>query len=164
MRHQIPGLHSRHQDSETSFDGVFLVRVERAWYRRHPQKPFVELRFVILEPQTFQDRSFFSRLYCTERALWRLHWFLRDFGYDADLLNRDQVDEKALLNLRGVVRTSHKIVNGRSYQNLDSFASAGEWEVLSSASIDDVDAQNRLGGPMVYSYTQISQYLRCPRS
>ncbi len=68
MRHQIPGLHSRHQDSETGFDGVFLVRVERAWYRWHPQKTFVELRFFILEPQSFQDRSFFSRLYCTERA------------------------------------------------------------------------------------------------
>jgi hypothetical protein len=46
------------------------------------------------------------------------------------VLNRDQVDEKALLDLRGVVRTSHKILNGRSYQNLDSFAPAGEWEVL----------------------------------
>ena len=92
-----------------------------------------------------KSRSFFSRLYCTERALWKLHWFLRDFGYDADLLHRDQVDEKALLNLRGVVRTSHKIVNGRSYQNLDSFAPAGEWEVLSCASIDDVDAQKGPG-------------------
>src|SRR6266852_2687908 len=88
----------------------------------------------------------FSRLYCTERALWKLHWFLRDFGYDADLLNRDQVDEKALLSLRGVVRTSHKTFNGRSYQNLDSFAPAGEWEVLSCASIDDVDAKNGQGG------------------
>jgi hypothetical protein len=145
MRHQIPGLHSTHQDSETSFDGVFLVRVERAWYRRRPQKPFVELRIVILEPQSFRDRSFFSRLYCTERALWKLHWFLRDFAYDADLLNRDQVDEKALLNLRGVVRTSHKIVNGRSYQNLDSFAPAGEWEVLSCASIDEAGSRNGRG-------------------
>ena len=140
MRRQIPGLHSQHQDSETSLDGVFLVRVERASYRRHPQKPFVELRLVILEPQSAQERSFFSRLYCTEKALWKLHWFLRDFGYDADLLHRDQVDEKALLNLRGVVRTSHKLVNGRSYQDLDSFAPAGEWEVLSCASIDDADA------------------------
>ena len=140
MRRQIPGLHAQHQDSETSLDGVFLVRVESASYRRHPQKPFVELRLVILEPQSSQGRSFFGRLYCTEKALWKLHWFLRDFGYDADLLNRDQVDEKALLNLRGVVRTSHKLVNGRSYQNLDSFAPAGEWEVLSCASIDDVDA------------------------
>jgi hypothetical protein len=126
---------------------MFLVHVERAWYRRHPQKPFVEIRFVILEPQSFRDRSFFSRLYCTERALWRLHWFLRDFGYDADLLNRDQVDEKALLNLRGVVRTSHKILNGRSYQNLDSFAPAGEWDVLSCASIDDADAEGGQGDP-----------------
>jgi hypothetical protein len=144
MRHQIPGLHSRHEDSET-LEGVFLVRIEGAWYRRHPQKPFFELRFVVLEPQAFQNRCFFSRVYCTERALWRLHWFLRDFGYDADLLNRDQVDEKALLNLRGVVRTSHKILNGRSYQNLDSFAAAGEWEVLLSASIDDANGQNGPG-------------------
>jgi hypothetical protein len=145
MRRQIPGLHSQNQDSETSLDGVFLVRVERALYRRHPQKPFMELRFVILEPQSSQGRSFFGRLYCTEKALWKLHWFLRDFGYDADLLHRDQVDEKALLNLRGVVRTSHKIVNGRSYQNLDSLAPAGEWDVLSCASIDDVDVQSGRG-------------------
>ncbi len=97
---------------------------------------------MILDPQSFQGRSFFSRLYCTERALWKLHWFLRDFAYDADLLNRDQVDEKALLNLRGVVRTSHQIVNRRSYQNLDSFAPAGEWDVLSCASIDEADLQD----------------------
>ena len=146
MRHQILGLHSRHQGSETNFDGVFLVRVDRGWYRRHPKKPFVELRFVVLEPHAVQDRSFFSRLYCTERALWKLHWFLRDFGYDTDLLSRDQVDEKALLNLRGVVRTSHKIFNGRSYQNLDSFAPAGEWEVLSCASFDESDATERREG------------------
>ena len=147
MRRQIPGLHLQHKDSETSLDGVFLVRVERASYRRHPQKPFLEVQFVVLEPQSSQDRSFFSRLYCTERALWKLHWFLRDFGYDTDLLNRDQVDEKALLNLRGIVRTSHKTFNGRCYQNLDSFAPAGEWEVLSCASIDDADAQDEPGGP-----------------
>jgi len=142
MRRQIPGLNSRHLEPESKLDGLFLVRVERASYRWHPQKPFVELRFVILEPQCFQDRSFFSRLYCTERALWKLDWFLRDFGYDADLLNRDQVDERALVNLRGVVRTSHKTLNGRSYQNLDSFAPAGDWEVVSCASIDDADARD----------------------
>ena len=145
MRHQIPGLHSRHQDSETSLDGVFLVRVERVWYRRHPQKPFVELRFVILEPAPFQGRSFFGRLYCTEKALWKLHWFLRNFAYDADLLNRDQVDEKALANLRGVVGTSRKIVHGHSYQNLDSFAPASDWEALSHISPNDVGAQDGRG-------------------
>jgi hypothetical protein len=78
-------------------------------------------------------------LYCTERALWKLTWFLTDFGYDTELLNRDQVDEKAVLNLRGVVRTSHTIMNGRSYQNLDAFAPAGEWETLSCASTSSSD-------------------------
>lgn len=38
-----------------------------------------------------------------------LGWFLRDFVYDPELLSRDQVDEKALKNLRGVVRTTHRL-------------------------------------------------------
>jgi hypothetical protein len=134
MRRHIPGLHSRQQDSESNLDGLFLVRVERASYRWHRQKSFLELRFIVLEPKSVESRSFSGRLYCTERALWKLTWFLRDFGYDTELLNRDQVDEKALLHLRGVLRTSHTILNGRSYQNLDAFAPAGEWEALSCAS------------------------------
>ena len=145
MRHQIPGLDSKHQDSEAGLDGLFLVRVDKGWFRRHPQKPFVELRFVILEPAPFQGRSFFGRLYCTEKALWKLHWFLRNFGYDVDLLNRDQVDEKALANLRGVVGTSHKIVHGHSYQNLDSFAPASDWEALSHISANNGDARGGQG-------------------
>ena len=57
-----------------------------------------------------------------------------DFGYDTELLTRDQVDEKALLNLRGVIRTSFTSLNGHSYQNLDAFAPAAEWEALSCTS------------------------------
>jgi hypothetical protein len=139
MRRHIPGLHSRQQDPESNLDGLFLVRVDRAAYRWHRQKSFLELRFIILEPRSPESRSFSGRLYCTERALWKLNWFLHDFGYDTDLLNRDQVDEKAVLNLRGVVRTSHTTLNGRSYQNLDAFAPAGEWEALSCASISSND-------------------------
>ena len=146
MRHQIPGLDSRHQDSEAGLHGLFLVRVDKGWFRRHPQKPFVELRFVILEPASYQGRSFFGRLYCSERVLWKLHWFFRNFGYDADLLNRDQVDEKSLANLRGVVGTSHKIVHGHSYQNLDSFAPASDWEALSHISPNSGDAPDGRGG------------------
>ena len=81
-----------------------------------------------------QAPSFSGRLYCTERALWKLNWFLRDFDYDTELLSRDQVDEKALLNLRGVIRTTFTNLNGRSYQNLDSFAPESEWEALSCTS------------------------------
>src|SRR3974377_218976 len=105
MRRHLPGLHSGHPDLVSNLEGLFLVRVEQASYRWHPQKPFLSLRFSILEPASY-EALFTGRLYCTERALWKLSWFLRDFGYDAELLTRDQIDEKALLRLRGVVRTS----------------------------------------------------------
>ena len=141
MRRHIPGLHSLQQDLPCPLDGLFLVRVETVSYRWHPQKPFLALHFWILEPTSFEALSFSGRLYCTERALWKLNWFLRDFGYDTDLLNRDQIDEKALLHLRGVVRTTHTILNGRSYQNLDAFAPAAEWEALSCTSSDAATPQ-----------------------
>jgi hypothetical protein len=134
MRRHIPGLHSQQLSAESRLDGLFLVRVDKASYRWHPQKPFLALRFVVLEPNLLVSRSFSARLYCTERAIWKLDWFLRDFEYDRELLDRDQIDEKALCGLRGVVRTSQTTFNGRSYQNLHAFAPEGEWEVLSNPS------------------------------
>jgi hypothetical protein len=131
MKRHVPGLHSRQQDCENLLEGLFLVRVDSSSYRWHPQKPFLSVRFVVLEPEPFSGRSLSGRLYCTERALWKLSWFLRDFGYDSDLLSQDQVDEKALLNLRGVVRISHVTLNGRSFQNFEAFAPATEWEEFS---------------------------------
>ena len=130
IRH-IPGLRSWQADDRNLLEGLFLVRVDRAFFRWQPKKPFLELRFVILEPKVVEMKTFVGRLYCTEKALWKFSWFLHDFGYDAELLGHDQVDVKALLNLQGVVRTSHSVINGRSYQNLDGFAPAGEWEALS---------------------------------
>jgi hypothetical protein len=54
--------------------------------------------------------------------MWKLGWFLRDFLYDPELLAHEQVDEKALTGLRGVVKISHTVINGISLINLDSFA------------------------------------------
>ena len=143
MKRQIPGLHLNQRGVENKLEGLFLVRVDRASYRWHPQKPFIEIRFVVLEPKAFESRSFTGRLYCTERALWKLNRFLQDFGYDAQLLKDDQVDEKALRNLRGVVRTSCTTLNGRSYQNLDAFAPEADWEALDCTSLANSDG---LGG------------------
>ena len=92
---------------------------------------FLQVRFVVLEPEPFQRRSFSGRLYCTPRALWKLNWFLRDFGYDTELLSQDQMDEKALINLRGIVRTTFKTVNGQTFQNLEAFAPESDWAELS---------------------------------
>ena len=131
MKRHIPGLHARQQNSDSLLEGLFLVRVDSASYRWQPHKPFLSVRFVVLEPEPFAGQVLSGRLYCTERALWKLNWFLRDFGYDSDLMGRDEVDEKALLGLRGIVRISHTTLNHRSFLNLSGFAPASEWEELS---------------------------------
>jgi hypothetical protein len=141
MKRHIPGLHSRLPDRDAPLEGMFLVRVEWASYRWHPQKAFLLLRFVVLEPGSFERQSFSGRLYCSERALWKLNWFLRDFGYDMELLSQDQMDEKALLNLRGVVRTTHVTLNGYTFQNLEAFAPASDWERVSATETDESHAQ-----------------------
>jgi len=115
-------------------DGVFLVRVEKAQYRWHAQKPFYLLRLSVLEPQEFAGRTISGRVYCTAKALWKLGWFLRDFLYDPESLGREEVDEKALAGLRGVVNISHSTVSGTSLLNFDGFAPASQWEELSFAS------------------------------
>ncbi len=144
MKRHIPGLHREAQDGDDILEGLFLVRVERAFYRWHPQKPFFALRLGILEPKEHTGQVISGRLYCTPKALWKLSWFLRDFGYDTDLLGRDEVDEKAVLGLRGVVRTSRTTLNDRSFVNLDGFAPASEWEELSVATLESsADQENR---------------------
>ena len=137
MKRQIPGLHQEAQPVSEIPEGLFLVRVERGSYRYHPQKPFFSVSFAILEPEELKDKTFSGRLYCTPKALWKLCWFLRDFGYDAELLSHDEVDEKALVGLRGIVKVSHTSVNGHAYLNLDAFASATAWEEVPSAALGE---------------------------
>jgi hypothetical protein len=121
-------------------DGLFLVQIERAQYRWHAQKPYFAVVFSVFEPKAFAGNRFTGRLYCTPKALWKLNWFLRDFGYDNDLLERDEIDDKNLVGLSGVVKISHSVVNGSSLLNLDAFAPASQWEVLSS------DLQSQITG------------------
>jgi len=59
-------------------DGLFLVRIERAQYRWHAQKPYYALVFSALEPKALAGNRFIGRLYCSPKALWKLNWFLRD--------------------------------------------------------------------------------------
>jgi hypothetical protein len=135
VRRRIQGLHEADQSAASPVrDGLFLVRVERAQHRWDSRKPFYVLRFLILEPNELTGHSVTGRLYCTPRALWKLNWFLRDFGYDTELLGRDEIDEKSLIGLHGVIKISHTVENGMFLLNLDGFAPAVQWEQLSTAS------------------------------
>jgi hypothetical protein len=131
MTRRFPGLHQASVPAEVP-DGLYLVRIARVQYHWHAQKPYYSVRFGVLEPKSWTGISFAGRIYCTEQALWKLSWFLRGFGYDGELLGRDEIDEKALLKLEGVVKLSHRAVNGASLLNLDGFAPAAQWEELSA--------------------------------
>ena len=149
MRRRIEGLHDADQSSAGVFpDGLFLARVQRAQYRWHAQKPYYALRLVVLEPKALAGHVISGRLYSTPKALWKLNWFLRDFGYDTELLGRDEIDDKNLVGLSGVVKISHVVLHGASLLNLDGFAPASQWEELSPACLRDESqsaAPNRSG-------------------
>jgi hypothetical protein len=132
MKRQIPGIGAAAQSEGNVPDGVYLVCVDRARYRWHAQKPFYLLRLFILEPHELAGRMISGGLYCSAKTMWKLGWFLRDFVYDADLFRRDEVDEKALAGLRGIVKISHTTVNGICLTNLDGFAPASQREELST--------------------------------
>ena len=119
MKRRISGLHDADRSPDEVNDGLYLLRVDRAQYRWHVQKPYYLLRFTVLEPKHLAGRSIAGRIYCTARAMWKLSWFLRDFGYDTELLGRDEIDDKGLIGLRGVVKISHVVRHGlRSFRGV----------------------------------------------
>jgi hypothetical protein len=143
MKRQVHGLADATRDSRPEVpDGIFLVRVDGAQFRWHAQKPFYILRLSIVEPTVFAHRSIVGRLYCTQKAMWKLGWFLRDFLYDPEMLAHEEIDEKALPGLRGVVKISHAMVNGISLINLDGFAPASQWEELSAGPVSSAAHSN----------------------
>jgi hypothetical protein len=137
MKRQIAGLYAADRCAADQIpDGVFLVRVQGIRFRRQAQKPYYTVSLTILEPSRFASHVISSRLYCNPKALWKLNWFLRDFGYDTEMLGRDEVDEAQLVGLNGVVKISHIVFNGASLLRLDGFAPTGRWEELSPANLD----------------------------
>src|ERR1700692_3881743 len=143
MKRQVPGLAETARDPRQEIpDRIFLVRVDGAQFRWHATKPFYVLRLFVLEPRALTGQSIVGRLYCTQKAMWKLGWFLRDFLYDPELLAHEQLDAKALPDLRGVVKVSHTVINGISLINLDGFAPASQWEELVSAPISSASCSH----------------------
>ena len=137
MKRNITGLRAADTSNPNSIpDGIFLVRVMRMQFRKYAPKPYYSLSLSILEPKRFAGNNISSRVYCHSKALWKLSWFLRDFGYDTELLGRDEVDEKQVLGLMGVVKISNVVYDGMALLRFDGFAPASRWEELSPANLD----------------------------
>lgn len=137
MKRPIAGLHDADRCAPDQIpDGVFLVRVQRTRFQRQAQKRYYTLTLAILEPRRFSAHLLSGRLYCTPKALWKLNWFLRDFGYDNELLGRNEVDESQLVGLKGIVKISHITCDDAPLLRFDGFAPAGRWEELSPANLE----------------------------
>jgi hypothetical protein len=137
-REQVEGFVTHLADWAEKTDGLFLVRVDRAQYRWHKRSPITyEIRFAVLKPKHLTGCIITGRLYCAPKAMWKLSWFLRDFGYDTELLGKNEIDDKTLVDLWGVVKVSEVTVHGIPVLNFDGFAPAARWEELSPAVATD---------------------------
>jgi len=135
MKRLVQGLRELASSGGEVPEGVYVVQVRAVRFERNRAKPFYALEFNVVEPAPLAGRVVSGRLYCTPKALWKLGWFLRDFGYDPDQLDRDELDEKAVVGLRGVVKISHAVVNGRTLVNLDAVAPAAVWDGIGPSSV-----------------------------
>ena len=63
MKRTYPGVTSEPLRNRDEFiEGIFLVRVDRVYFRWHPQRPFYLIRFAILEPES-KARRILQRAY-----------------------------------------------------------------------------------------------------
>ena len=161
MKRRFAGLHAADLCERRCPDGMFLVRVERA-------RVSLACSEALLHPATLSSSSRTSSLdsdspaasIAPPKALWKLDWFLRDFGYDTELLGRDEIDEKALSDFAAWSRS----VTPSSTALPCSISTALRQPANGKNSRPPrLLSPDHRGGLMTYSYTQISQYLTCPR-
>jgi hypothetical protein len=127
MKGAFPGLSNATLPAGLVPEGLYLVQVRKASLRKSGEKPFLQVEFGVIEPLAVYDRIIRTRLYCTPRALWKLQWFLRDFDYGLQSAGKDEINDKDLLQLSGVIKVSYHDVNGRTWVNLDGFAPKSSW-------------------------------------
>src|SRR5690349_7636581 len=129
MRRHLRGLARSATETDIP-DRLYLVRILRAHHRWHKHKPFYDLTFYVLEPKALVAGAIPARLSCAPKSLWRLAWFLRDFRYSQELLEQEEIDTRAMLELRGVIQVAHEGVNGHCEVILKAFAPASDWPHL----------------------------------
>lgn len=129
MRIKIQGLnHTR--ERLPLVEGLYRARVVRFEPAGHAAKPCRAATFLILDPAPYIGRHVRTRLYCHDRALWKLRWFLSDFGYDAELLAAEELDDRRVVGLEGVIRLAYWGTDGSRRLDIEGFAPTERWVEL----------------------------------
>ncbi len=126
MRTKIQGL-SQATERNPLVEGSYRARVVRCGPAGHAAKPCLAATFLILEPAPYAGRYVRTRLYCHDRALWKLRWFLNDFNYDAELLAADELDDRRVVGLEGVIRLAYWGNDGHRRLDVQGFAHSERW-------------------------------------
>jgi hypothetical protein len=132
VRTHIQGL-NQSNERKPLVEGQYRARVVKFEPAGHAAKPCRMAMFSILEPAAFAGRHVKTRLYCHERALWKLRWFLSDFGYDPELMAAGELDDCRVVGLEGVIRLSYWGLNGQKRLDVQGFAKLERWAELSQA-------------------------------
>ena len=136
MRTKIQGL-SQLSEGAPLVEGLYRARVVRFQPAGHAAKPCRAATMLILEPSAYAGRYVRTRLYCHDRALWKLRWFLSDFGYDVELFAAEEADDRRVVGLEGVIRLAYWGTDGHRRLDVQGFAPAERWAELSQESATD---------------------------
>jgi hypothetical protein len=98
---------------------------ENPWSQSAPRKN-PSARRVVPRP-----RGSLRTGYCHERAVWKLRWFLSDFNYDAELFAADELDDRRVIGLEGVIRLAYWGDDGHRHLDVQGFAPSERWHDLS---------------------------------
>ena len=129
MRIKIQGLNHTRERLPLA-EGLYRARVVRFEPAGHAANPCRAASFLILEPASYRGRHVRTRLYCHDRALWKLRWFLADFGYDAELLAAEELDDRRVVGLEGVIRLAYWGTDGARRLDVEGFAPSERWTEL----------------------------------
>jgi len=129
MRAKIQGL-SQAKEGTPLVEGQYRARVVRFELAGHAPNPCRRATFLILEPALYAGQYIRTRLYCHERALWKLRWFLSDFGYDPELMATEVLDDHQVVGLEGVIRLAYWGSDGHRRLDVQGFASVERWAEL----------------------------------
>ena len=130
MRTKIQGL-SQPSERTPLAEGLYRARVVRFQPAGHAAKPCRTATFLILEPAASSGRYIRTRLYCHDRALWKLRWFLSDFRYDTKLMAAEELDDRRVVGLEGVIRLAYWGTDGRRRLDVQGFAQTERWPEIS---------------------------------
>jgi len=111
-------------------EGLYRARVVHFEPTGHATQPCRAALFLIIDPSEYAGRHVHTRLYCHDRALWKLRWFLKNFASDPEVLTADELDDRRVVGLEGINPLAYCGSDDQQKLDVQGFAPAEWWPDL----------------------------------